>query len=375
MTKLRWYAIIFISVAAIGGLIWFAVIKLQFITFVPTASPIPLTSILPSVSPSVSTMPAIKYQTIKASDIANVPSKYNYSIEVPESWQAEVVKEIEAVNLYDPHAEGTNNLEKSQVFIRYFEANSFLTLSTVDILERSEFTIQTRPAVRYVIQKKASTANFANQPSWRNQKHTVTDVRLTDTNPSIFYVVAQRPGLNNTVYNHLFDTIKLESASASLVEPIKEFKARITKKSFGTYVTPQNSPVQPEKFNGYHTGVDVEYNDVKDEVVIYSITSGTVIASQVVNGYGGVLVVRHTVGDKQVLTLYGHLDPASIVKSGSTVITGQEIGQLGDGGTSETDGERKHLHFAMLKGDTVNFAGYVKNKEQLDSWYNPLDFY
>ncbi len=40
--------------------------------------------------------------------------------------------------------------------------------------------------------------------------------------------------------------------------PIANAKSRITKKTFGLFVSPQNSPVLPEKFTGYHTGVDFE---------------------------------------------------------------------------------------------------------------------
>lgn len=43
-----------------------------------------------------------------------------------------------------------------------------------------------------------------------------------------------------------------------LAWPINSALERVTKKSFGIYVTPQSSPVSPEKFTGYHTGVDFE---------------------------------------------------------------------------------------------------------------------
>src|SRR5579863_6635904 len=45
---------------------------------------------------------------------------------------------------------------------------------------------------------------------------------------------------------------------AKLTEPISGGLSRVTKKPFGIYVTPQNSPVQPEKFTGFHTGIDFE---------------------------------------------------------------------------------------------------------------------
>ena len=47
-------------------------------------------------------------------------------------------------------------------------------------------------------------------------------------------------------------------ASQKLAPPIESALKRVTKKPFGIYVTPQSSPVKPEKFKGYHTGVDFE---------------------------------------------------------------------------------------------------------------------
>lgn len=40
--------------------------------------------------------------------------------------------------------------------------------------------------------------------------------------------------------------------------PLTDAAARITKKPFGIFITPQNSPVQPERFSGFHTGTDFE---------------------------------------------------------------------------------------------------------------------
>lgn len=173
----------------------------------PAQSLVPATTSPIASEPLVS--PTILYKRIRAQDIANVPAQYNYSAEIPVNWQVEIVKEAEALNFYDPAAPGATNLDKSQLFIRYFSANSFLTLKTVDILDRQELTIQGRPAVRYMIQKKASVPAFAHQPEWRNEKHVVTDIRANDTNPSIFYVIAQRPGLSNEIYEHFLNSIEL----------------------------------------------------------------------------------------------------------------------------------------------------------------------
>ncbi|MFA5926615.1 MAG: M23 family metallopeptidase [Patescibacteria group bacterium] len=161
---------------------------------------------------------------------------------------------------------------------------------------------------------------------------------------------------------------------SSLVEPTPNFIARITKKPFGIYVTPRDSPVAPEHFTGYHTGADSEYDDVASDVVVNSIADGEVVLSRTAQGYGGVMVIRHLINHNNYLVLYGHLEPKSMLQSGQKVSKGDKIGILGDAFTSETDNERKHLHLAILKGERVDLRGYVQDQSQLDGWYNPKDF-
>jgi len=158
---------------------------------------------------------------------------------------------------------------------------------------------------------------------------------------------------------------------ASVVAPVAEFFSRITKKPFGIYITPQNSPVQPERFSGYHTAADIEYADVVGEVPVVAVADGTVVYSGTVNGYGGVVVIRHIINEVTYTGLYGHLDPKSNVANGTQVSAGDQIGILGDGGTAETDGERKHLHFALHRGPSVVLAGYVQSEKELAAWVDP----
>jgi murein DD-endopeptidase MepM/ murein hydrolase activator NlpD len=160
-----------------------------------------------------------------------------------------------------------------------------------------------------------------------------------------------------------------------VTDPIADFKSRITKKFFGTYVTPTNSPVNPEKFTGYHTGVDVEYGDVSTDVPVYAVAAGEVITSRTASGYGGVVAIKHTLNGKSVVTIYGHLAPSSLIANGKKVNPGDKIGILGKAYSSETDGERKHLHFGIVKGSAANIKGYVSSKDQLSGWYDPLDFH
>gem|GEM_PF-656600 len=153
--------------------------------------------------------------------------------------------------------------------------------------------------------------------------------------------------------------------------PISNAKSRITKKPFGIYITPKNSPVQPEKFSGYHTGVDFETlaAEADVEVPIIAIANGKVLVKQFVSGYGGVLIQSATINNQAVTILYGHLKLASInLKVGQQIRAGDKIGILGKGFSSETDGERKHLHLGIHLGASINYRGYVSTQSQLSGW-------
>jgi murein DD-endopeptidase MepM/ murein hydrolase activator NlpD len=161
----------------------------------------------------------------------------------------------------------------------------------------------------------------------------------------------------------------------TLLPPVSEFKQRITKKFFGTYVTPQNSPVTPERFKGFHTGIDVEYGDVTVDVTVSAITDGQIIYSGHINGYGGFIAQKISLNSQDYIVIYGHLKQSSLVKTGTIVKQGESLGILGQGYTSETDGERKHLHLAFIKGNKLDFRGYVQNKSELSLWSDPLSFF
>lgn len=162
-----------------------------------------------------------------------------------------------------------------------------------------------------------------------------------------------------------------ESTPSALVEPVQDFKQRITKKPFGIHITPNNSPASPERFTGYHTGADAELGDVAGEVPVQAIADGKVLYSNLGSGYGGVMSVRHQIGTETITAIYGHLKPESMLAVGTQVTKGQQIGILGQGYSHETDGERKHLHFGIHKGAEVNLHGYVATKEELAGWEDP----
>jgi murein DD-endopeptidase MepM/ murein hydrolase activator NlpD len=170
--------------------------------------------------------------------------------------------------------------------------------------------------------------------------------------------------------------VQTTPVAPSLVLPIDSNVERISKKFSGTYVTPQNSPVSPERFKGYHNGLDFETfsNEKNIDVSIKAICSGPLVFKRMVSGYGGVAIQRCKINSQDVTVLYGHIRLSSIAyKINAQLKAGDTIGVLGTGYSSETDGERKHLHLGIHKGTAINLAGYVQDKSQLIGWLDPRE--
>ncbi|MEI7750376.1 MAG: peptidoglycan DD-metalloendopeptidase family protein [Candidatus Moraniibacteriota bacterium] len=146
---------------------------------------------------------------------------------------------------------------------------------------------------------------------------------------------------------------------------------RVTKKLFGIYITKATSPVQPERFSGYHTGTDFEIfpEETDADVAVSAVCSGKLLSKHLASGYGGVAVQLCVENGQPVTVVYGHMRLASITASvGEALQPGDFLGYLGTGYSAETDGERKHLHLGMHKGTAVNILGYVQSKAALSGW-------
>lgn len=168
---------------------------------------------------------------------------------------------------------------------------------------------------------------------------------------------------------------KSTATASTIFVPIAGFFDRITKKPFGIYITPKTSPVQPERFTGYHTGADAETTSTEQtvDVPIYSIANGTVTYTGYVNGYGGVVIIYYTINGESMTALYGHLRFASVtIKKNESVTAGERFAVLGTGYSTETNGERKHLHFGLLPRHVINYKGYVQTKAGLSAWLDPV---
>ncbi|MHB8871187.1 MAG: peptidoglycan DD-metalloendopeptidase family protein [Candidatus Doudnabacteria bacterium] len=157
--------------------------------------------------------------------------------------------------------------------------------------------------------------------------------------------------------------------------PLEGAKDRVTKKPFGILISKATSPVQPEKFGGYHTGADFETfaDEQNKDIQVRAICEGDLILKKTATGYGGVAVQACNLNEQPVTVIYGHLKLSSI-KTEGLLKKGDVIGILGKGYSSETDGERKHLHLGIHKGTTINILGYVQKQDDLKNWINPLDF-
>ncbi len=153
--------------------------------------------------------------------------------------------------------------------------------------------------------------------------------------------------------------------------PVANAKDRVTIKPFGLYVTKANSPVQPERFAGYHTGVDFETfdNEKERDIAIYAICDGPLLLKKWAAGYGGVVVQKCLVENEVVTVVYGHLRILSISQGiGHELKKGEQLGVLGKGFSSETDNERKHLHLGIHKSATIDIRGYVSGESGLKQW-------
>lgn len=301
---------------------------------------------------------------------------YRFSANVSQDWKVEYVPATEAINIYDPSSTENSPLEQSQIFIRYFEASDFLTLSTVDILSRDQTDVNGHVAVRYEIQKKSGVANFTDQPLWRSGRHSLIDIRFVPSGRTYFYVFAYTPELPKETFDAFISSLQFHNDPVTYLPPVDSPAERITKKPFGILINPATSPVQPEKFSGYHTGTDFEVLNDQEygrDIPVFAVCGGRILRDQTADGYGGYAVQECMNGGDVFTVVYGHLD-ATRTTTATYVAPGEQLGYLGDHESSETDGERKHLHLGFHKGPAVNIRGYVSSESALAEWMNPCDF-
>jgi hypothetical protein len=196
------------------------------------------------------------------------------------------------------------------------------------------------------------------------------------TNTQSANLNSQQENLNtNTSPQNTNNTQNINAANnVNFQPPLERSGERVTKKPFGIYITKENSPIQPERFNGFHTGADFEIfpEELNVDVSVKAVCSGTLKLKETASGYGGVAVQNCELNSEAITVIYGHLKLSSITKTvGENLTAGETLGILGAGYSTETDGERKHLHLSFHKGTSTDIKGYVSLESQLSDWVDP----
>lgn len=161
------------------------------------------------------------------------------------------------------------------------------------------------------------------------------------------------------------------------ISPLEKAQQRVTKKPFGIFIVPKNSPVQPEKFSGYHTGTDFEIfpEELGVDVPVRAVCSGKLRLKKIASGYGGLAIEDCFIEKNPITVIYGHLKLESIkYEAGAELKAGDMIGVLGKDRSQENNWERKHLHLGFHMGGAANILGYVKNRNDLLEWIDPCRY-
>lgn len=166
--------------------------------------------------------------------------------------------------------------------------------------------------------------------------------------------------------------------------PMDKYYERQTVKAFGDFIDDnfykgKETLFPYNRFYGYHAAVDLETfpHEKKPDTPVYAVYSGTITYIGTLSGYGGVILEK--LDGQNVTALYGHVRISStpykvddhITPGGKPVF----LVNLGNEFSTETSGERKHLHFAVHKGTDLYFHGHEPSLAVLNAqWYNPNDY-
>lgn len=117
----------------------------------------------------------------------------------------------------------------------------------------------------------------------------------------------------------------------------------------GTWTKTSEWGWRSDPFTGersFHSGSDY---GAADGTPIYAAADGRVTVAEFTGGYGGLIVIEHTVRGQALRTAYAHMWQHGIhVTPGQTVTAGTHIGDVGSSGYSTG----AHLHFEVRPGST-----------------------
>lgn len=122
---------------------------------------------------------------------------------------------------------------------------------------------------------------------------------------------------------------------------------------------PRIHPITHEP--SFHTGADF---GAAEGTPILAAADGVVTIAEMTSGYGGLIVIEHTIDGETIATAYAHMwQEGILVTAGDTVTAGQHIGDVGTSGRSNGP----HLHLEVRPGGT--------NAQAIDpaDWLNDHD--
>lgn len=117
----------------------------------------------------------------------------------------------------------------------------------------------------------------------------------------------------------------------------------------GTWVNTSDFGWRADPFTGerdFHSGTDWA---AADGTPIFALADGVVSYAAFSSGYGGLIIIEHTIGDERIASAYAHMWESGILVSvEDRVVAGQHIGNVGSSGKSTG----AHLHFEIRPGGT-----------------------
>lgn len=175
-------------------------------------------------------------------------------------------------------------------------------------------------------------------------------------------------------------SVLAQTQDRSWYYPIQGFENRNQYKTFDQYWSKDSykgrEALFPTQYTGYHVADDLEINpgEANIDVPVYAVSDGKITFAGPVGGYGGLILLD--IANDSHTALYGHIKLSSLkVKAGDSVKTGQELAFLGNAFSSETGGERKHLHFGIYNGKGIYYHGYESSEATVRSkWVDPAAY-
>lgn len=210
--------------------------------------------------------------------------------------------------------------------------------------------------------------SFSDNPAEASPVAT-TSPELPSSNSSPTMIVTAEPILNPSPTTQI---------NSSLFYPTTRYTDRLTIRPYGQQVgaTDNQGFTCGDPFTGIHNADDLEAlsGEIGATVPVYAIASGTIKMAEPVAGYGGLVVIEHIINGKMITSYYGHVALDSNYTIGKHVNAGEQIAKLGEDCSADTSNERKHLHFSIREGSSIDVRGYIESETELSEWLNPKQF-